>query len=147
LIDHGGVNYRVVAPCGLDFQAFEFFASGFDRIPDPVQAACVNCDNVEAADRRALIATQKKLCRKNQAPLFGRCHAGCRPAMEFICSFPDFNEYQRRAVQHDQVNFATLAPEISVKQRQSVLLQVRQRVIFAQSAANLLFGPALEKLE
>jgi 16S rRNA (cytidine1402-2'-O)-methyltransferase len=87
------------------------------------------------------------VCGNDQAPLFGRRHTGCGPAVNAIRPFPHFDEHQRRAFLHHKVDFTAFASKIPFQQRQTMQLKMRQRIVLAHPAADLSIGLTAKYVE
>jgi len=100
----------------------------------------IECHHVEPARGRLAKALQIRLGRDNQSCLLTRRDAGRSAAMAGIGALSDFNENQDFALLHDEIDFPTLAAKIALAQHQSLLLQIKQRIVFGSLPAHLSLG-------
>lgn len=85
----------------------------------------VEKDAVEAAIAVTCLVHRKVMpCGENDAPLFGGCDAGARPAETRAAAQAHFGEHQRRSAAADEINFTALAAEVAFQNDQPVQAEV-----------------------
>jgi hypothetical protein len=113
-----------------------------ERGLQPLHTRWLYQDHIKPARRHMALAGQVVPRRKNDAPLFDKTNACCRPSMGSRCSAAHF--YKHRGTvgrSHDEVNFPASAARgsiIALQKAQAVLDQVAQSLVFGCIAG--LFG-------
>ena len=94
----------------------------------------VDQHGIKAARRYMCEAGKVLLCGADDALLLARIDAGRRAAEICIAPQAHLDKDQRRAVPHDQVDFAETAAEVLRDRFQAVLPQVLRRPLFSLRA-------------
>src|SRR3989338_376749 len=109
-------------------------SSGLERILEPLHAASIHQHGIETARRDMREAGEILLRGADDAPLLVRVDAGRRPAEIGAAPQAHIDEYQGRAVLHDQIDFAEAAAIVLRNRLQTLLLQISRRLLFGLRA-------------